>query len=511
MFPAVEFGETRLPETVRSVLADATRLAVLRGLQLMDVPGDPDFDRLTGLAAHLFDAPVALLTLLDDRLQRFKSAIGTELCEAPAETSFCAHALAQGDVLVVEDASRDPRFAGTPFVAGPPFLRFYAGAPLLLSGQKLGTICVFDVQPRPKPAPALLAQLAALADTAASLFTLKDSSRSGQVARAALAREEKRRGIALEAAQLASWVWNVDSHVVECDPLLPQLFGLPPATRLHARRLFAAIDRRDLRTGRFRLREALGTDGEYYGEYRVAGTHPPRWLAARGRVVEHDAAGQAALMFGVNYDITERKASEERQRLLLRELNHRVKNTLATVQALATQTVRHASDPRAFLESFSARLQALGAAHNLLSDREWRGIGLCELVRLEAKPFDSETAPRIRTEGEDVMLPPDQAMGLGLILHELGSNALKYGALSVPEGGVSLTWRVEKREGVRFLVLHWRESGGPSVAPPQSHGFGTILIRRSLGKVLDSDVRHEFLPGGVSATVSMPLNQVEAS
>ena len=228
-------------------------------------------------------------------------------------------------------------------------------------------------------------------------------------------------------------------------------------------------------------------------------------------MVEHDAAGRAALMFGVNYDITERKASEERQRLLLRELNHRVKNTLATVQALATQTVRHASDPRAFLESFSARLQALGAAHNLLSDREWRGIGLRELVRLEAKPFDSETAPRIRAEGADVMLPPDQAMGLGLILHELGSNALKYGALSVPGGSVSLAWRVEKRNGTRFLVLDWRESGGPPVSPPQSHGFGTILIRRSLGKVLDSDVRHEFLPGGVGATVSMPLDQGEVS
>ncbi|TIM17952.1 MAG: histidine kinase, partial [Mesorhizobium sp.] len=103
-------------------------------------------------------------------------------------------------------------------------------------------------------------------------------------------------------------------------------------------------------------------------------------------VIERDGDGKPTLIFGVNYDVTERKLGDERQRLLLRELNHRVKNTLATVQALATQTVRHARQPSEFLEAFSARLQALGAAHSLLSDREWRGIGIRELVQIEVKP-----------------------------------------------------------------------------------------------------------------------------
>lgn len=503
---AVQDKDHPLPESVLGVVADAARLAAVAALNLDGSASDRDLDRIAQLTAALFDAPLALVTILERDRQSFLAAVGTERREAAVETSFCAHALATGDVLVVEDAARDPRFAANPWVSGPPRLRFYVGVPLTVAGQPVGTLCAYDVTARPRPAPSLIERFRILAELASSLLALKDMSRAGQAARTALAREEKRRGLALEAAGLASWVWDVPTGIVECDPLLPRLFDLPPGERVEARALFHAIDRRDLKANRDRFRDALNVSGEYSGEYRVRDTDPPRWLGARGRVVERDAQGRATLVFGVNFDITERKAAEERQRLLLRELNHRVKNTLATVQALASQTVRHSRNPRDFLEAFSARLQALGAAHNLLSDGEWRGIAIRELVLREVKPFDGVGAPRIDVAGEDVMLPPDQALGLGLILHELASNALKYGSLSAPGGRVSLSWQVRRAPDGRVLHLRWKEHGGPEVAPPAHHGFGSILIRRSLAKVLNSSVEHEFKPEGVEAVVTLPLN-----
>lgn len=498
-----------LPADVFDAVTAPDRLAVLHGLDALDTAADPDFDRISGLAAAVMHAPVALITLVDVERQWFKSCIGFDETETATEISFCAHAIAAGDEpMVVADATLDPRFAGNPLVTGKHHVRFYAGAPMVVAGTRIGTLCVLDRKPHAFPSAAKLEQLKALAGLAASLFTLKDATRNGAIAAAALEREEKRRAIALDAASLASWAWDIRTDIIECDVLLSELFNLPRSNRLRARDILAAIDPRDVYQTETRFRDALTGSDDYFGEYRVKGMHPPRWVATRGRVIERDGDGKPTLIFGVNYDITERKLGDERQRLLLRELNHRVKNTLATVQALATQTVRHARQPSEFLEAFGARLQALGVAHNLLSDREWRGIGIRELVQIEVKPFDSTERPRMTISGADLLLTPDQAVGLGLILHELASNALQYGSLSVASGRVELDWKAQGKRGARRLVLTWRESGGPQVEPPDRHGFGSILIRRSLAKVISSEVTHEFRPEGVFAEISMPLEDL---
>lgn len=498
-----------LPAEVALAVNAEDRLAVLHGLAMVDTAADPDFDRISSLAAAVMQVPIALVTLVDLERQWFKSCFGLDETETATDISFCAHAIAAGDdPMVVTDATTDPRFKTNPLVTGKHHVRFYAGAPMVVAGARIGTLCVLDRKPHALPSQAKLDQLKTLASLAASLFTLKDATRSGAIAEAALAREEKRRAIALDAASLASWAWDIRTDMIECDVRLSELFNLPRSTRLRARDILTAIDPRDVYQTETRFRDALSGSDDYFGEYRVKGFHPPRWVATRGRVIERDGDGKPTLIFGVNYDISERKLGDERQRLLLRELNHRVKNTLATVQALATQTVRHARQPSEFLEAFGARLQALGIAHNLLSDREWRGIGIRELVQIELRPFDTADQPRITISGAELLLSPDQAVGLGLILHELASNALQYGSLSIASGKVDLDWKTQGRKGGRRLVLTWRESGGPKVAPPERHGFGSILIRRSLAKVISSEVTHEFRPEGVFAEISLPLEDL---
>ncbi|MBB6469228.1 two-component sensor histidine kinase [Aminobacter lissarensis] len=451
-------------------------------------PRDADFDRLASLAATLMTAPAALLTLAD--------AHGRQIVQAHVGTS-AAEALGLAERFLASDPAeaRDRTFL------------LHAGAPIVASGRTVGALLVLDGGERPAPDLDKLEQLQDIAALAGSLVVLRDRSQAGARAEAALFHAETRRAIALEAAALASWVWDPRTGVVECDTLLPELFNMPSAATMRARDIVVAIDRRDIGKTRKIFQEALKGSDDYSGEYRIRGFDPPRWLAARGRVVERDADGRPTLVFGVNYDITERRSAEERQRLLLREINHRVKNTLATVQALATQTVRHAREPREFLDAFSQRLRALGLAHGLLSEYEWRGIGIRDLARLELSPFDDAESPRIAAIGPDALLSADQTLGLALILHELASNALKYGALSVPAGKVAVSWTVKGSAGDKQLELEWVESGGPKVSPPAHHGFGSILIRRSLAKVISSEVTHEFPAEGVRAHISMPLGE----
>jgi two-component sensor histidine kinase len=207
------------------------------------------------------------------------------------------------------------------------------------------------------------------------------------------------------------------------------------------------------------------------------------------------------------YQAVERKKVELRQQLLIDELNHRVKNTLATVQSIAAHTLRAPSD-RESRQAFDARLIALSRTHDLLSRRSWEGVSLRDLLLQEREPFLSVDDVRFELEGPDVDLRPKAALALGLALHELATNAAKYGALSAPGGKVSVAWDVlDPSPELGVLRLTWAETGGPPVIKPERKGFGLMLVERGLGFELGGKIALGFDPGGVVCVMDIPLSQ----
>ena len=211
---------------------------------------------------------------------------------------------------------------------------------------------------------------------------------------------------------------------------------------------------------------------------------------------------------GAAVDMTERKEGEAHLRLLLRELTHRSKNLLAVIQAMARQTARHAGSVESFLDQFGARVQALAASHDILVRESWYGASVDELIRSQLSMYLDRDGEQVFIQGPSVTLKPEAAQGLGLALHELAVNAAKFGALSVPDGRLSITWEQREHGGVPALALDWREEAGPRVKPRRKRGFGSMVIERNLAQALDAEVALVFDPKGVRCHIVIPADQL---
>lgn len=250
-----------------------------------------------------------------------------------------------------------------------------------------------------------------------------------------------------------------------------------------------------------RDRQQVDIEGRYRradGEYRVLRTR------ARPRF---SPAGEFLGMIGVNVDITERKQSDAQRDLLLAELNHRVKNTLAVVQGIAHQTFRNGAATPEARSAFEGRLLALSNAHSLLTRSHWENAAL---ARVAADTFANQGVDpaRVSIAGPAVELPARQALGLSLALHELCTNALKYGALSNEDGRITLGWAIGGSDGRRVSIA-WTETGGPPVTAPERQGFGSRLIRQVLSSDLDAEVSMAFEPAGLVCTIVAPIPGAE--
>jgi PAS domain S-box-containing protein len=323
---------------------------------------------------------------------------------------------------------------------------------------------------------------------------------------AALAQSEARLRLALDAGRMAIWEVDATADTMTLPPELDRLLGFSPgaSTTEEIRSRYHSGERERLHATAM---EALARGERHIeSELQVVGPNgSPHWLLLRAQL-QDIRDGKPTRTLGVALDITHRKKAEEHQRLLINELNHRVKNTLASVQSIATQSLRNAETAEGARSAIEGRLLALSRAHDVLTREHWDGAYLHEVVQEAIAPFQSNSQERFTIVGpDDVRLPPRVALSVAMALQELGTNAVKYGALSNEKGRIAIDWTVAAMgEGVG-LEMVWQERGGPPVAEPTRRGFGTRLIERSLAQELHGSVGIAFAPAGVICSIRATL------
>jgi PAS domain S-box-containing protein len=292
------------------------------------------------------------------------------------------------------------------------------------------------------------------------------------------------------------------------DDRAKQIYGLPLDQPVTFEIIRDATHPEDLPYTHAQLYRAIDPNVRDQNSYEYRVVRPDGsicWVLAYGEAVfEGDGESARAVRYvGTIQDISARHAAERHQQILIAELNHRVKNMLAIVQAMAHQTFRSVECGEA-ADTFSGRLAALAAAHTILTKQSWEAAAVREIAEAVLKPHDDGRKARIRLHGaDDILVPPTTAVNLAMALHELATNAVKYGALSSRDGTVDLAWTVTHSEPM--LHIDWRESGGPRVAEPQHQGFGTRMIRRVLASELGGKVSLEFRPDGLECAIEAPL------
>jgi PAS domain S-box-containing protein len=301
--------------------------------------------------------------------------------------------------------------------------------------------------------------------------------------------------LALDAARLGWWLYDPVQGTASWDERFKAIFDIV-APQTDVASIMACVPPEDAARVCATAAAALNPvdPKPFVGEYRVQRISGEiRWIEVYGMATFEGTgeARRAVLMVGTAADITERKRAEERQLLLMRELNHRTKNLLSVVQSIANQTV--ASNPSDFAERFSRRIQALSSNQDLLVRSEWRGVEIEDLVRAQLAHFADLIGERIMIEGPHLSVTPSAAQSIGMALHELATNAGKYGSLSDDHGGVTIDWRLEDGQ----FSIGWIEHDGPHVKPPKRRGFGSTIISAVAEASVGGEVELDYASTGV--------------
>ncbi|MFZ1108256.1 MAG: PAS domain S-box protein [Rhodomicrobium sp.] len=297
--------------------------------------------------------------------------------------------------------------------------------------------------------------------------------------------------LAQDAANLGRWAWDLRSDELSWTDRCKALFGLQEQAAVTFPMFLARLHPEDREKVDAAVKAAIRLRTDYDVEMRALWPDGSlHWVASKGRVYFED--GAPSRMVGVAFDITSRKQAEEQMSYALREVDHRAKNLLSLVQAIARQTARTETAGE-FVELFSERLRGLAASHDLLVGNRWKGVALLDLARSQLSHFKDALGSRVRLNGPAVELNAPAAQTIGMAIHELATNAAKYGALGNESGAVLIDWAIE---GDRF-VMSWSEHGGPPVATPSRKGFGQTVLVRMAQDALDAEVSLEYKPAGL--------------
>ena len=536
-----------------ALVTNPTRLAELDDLSVLDTPWEQGFDDVVQIARLICQAPVSLVSLVASDRQWFKAKAGFDSSQTDLNSSVCAHALSEPDMLVIGDLTQDGRTRQNPLVTGEPHIRFYAGAPLRMpGGQVIGSLCVIDTVPRPTGLSAeqadglkrLARQTIALLQARRQVVRLTEHE-----AEISLAFERQRTLIDLSdrlrdfdqpedmtkaAAELVGRGINVTragyADLDETGEYVHMLGSWTPdgwETTVRRRRFadFSADFAPAIRRGETLVVDDVDADPRTAAA--AAGFHKLKIaslinvpLMELGRPVGlfyiHDAVARTWRLEEVTFarNIADRVQSniariraQERQQLLNNELSHRMKNVLAMVQAIAMQTMRNAVDLETARDALNARLVTMGNAHDILLAGRTEAASLDAVVRSALTLTDES---RFRIEGPPIVVGSKAALSLSMMFHELMTNAAKYGALQSPQGRVTVAWRIDDGDSEPRLNLQWIEEGGPSIQPPARRGFGSRLIERALIGVVGGKVTMAYPPSGVVCEVAALVSGLQA-
>jgi len=452
--------------------------------------GDAQLTAIAEFAAHLCQADVAAVTLVGESSDRFLVHHGSTRREIPRDQAFCPHAMEARETMVVPDVTQDARFAGYPTVTGPPYVRFYAGQPLITTeGVAIGTLSVVCTRPKPEGLDALQREgLKVLAD--AVMLRLRAHRKKLEVEREAEAREAQFRILA-DSIPAIAWSATPEGRFDYFNQRMIDFTGKPndqSGGAFHPEdwKKASALWQRSLKTGEvYQVEHRLCRhDGEY------------RWMISRA-VPVRDEDGTIVKWFGTAVDIHEIYAASEARDLLAKELSHRIKNIFAVVAGLVSLTARKHPEFRDYADELTGVIRALGRAHDFVRpvDGEARD-NLRGLLEELFAPYGN----RIRIGGADYAITPRAATPLALVFHELATNAAKYGALATEQGAVEVTVKERKKD----LLLLWRERGGKAPKKQPKEGFGSRLVEMSITGQLGGKWERRFEPEGlvVEMTVS---------